>query len=710
MPPIVDNHIQAWVCGAIAFLALLVYGLGDVFRLSAKRIWAISSVCFAESYRRKVLLITPLAIIGVIVVAQLQRPIDEQDAIRQTLKFCLFATGMLVTVTAIILAATNLPKEIDNRVIYTVVTKPTTRLEIILGKILGFARVSAMILIVMGLFTLGYAGFRSWRFERGIADRLSAPPTEIDEVSRPTLKHYFDAGLLTAKDLVNTTDLQIYSRVPDPSSSRRYTYGNGESDIVIPFEVKPIDLSPPGLDPVTPGAGGLGISLRIGAERIPGMPDQPEARAEAKPRAALPPTVAAPATQSATKPAVASAIAAPTSSPASANIMLQIFDANQNVLVVSQDISTKPIQIADMTGGDPTQIFIPSRAAQAIYKPGVDVNAPMLIYIQIDGTSPNYEYFLDSDPMRLIVPPVQGSQPTVLLPAKDKTAPAETSPAVFRGREGTAGQQIRGGAVGSIPVAIYRFSDAKPRTNGQDVTFEFKTGIEKNGDEDASVDDTTRMTAEVFDRDSGQKSPPVHVALESIRQTYFTIPAQYLGNGNFDVRIWCNSNQQYLGLFPNSLGMVAASESFTLNLLKSLLIMWLMAILVIAVAICCSTFLSWPIAVVLTLVILLGHWGIEQLGDSTLPGIGPQIVNDMGFSDPNQAKVVSTSVEALSHGLRLLSNVLPDLSQFAATDDIEEGLAVPSSRLTDALVVLGTYGLATMALAYVFLKQKEVAP
>src|SRR3989442_560281 len=79
---------------------------------------AISSVSFRESIRRRVLLITPLAIVGVILVSQLQRPIDEADAIRQTVKFCLFATGLVVSIVTIILACTNLPREIDNRVIY----------------------------------------------------------------------------------------------------------------------------------------------------------------------------------------------------------------------------------------------------------------------------------------------------------------------------------------------------------------------------------------------------------------------------------------------------------------------------------------------------------------------------------------------------------------------------------------------------------------
>ena len=87
--------------------------------------------------------------VGAVIVTQLQKPIDAQDAVRQTVKFCLFATGLVVTVTAIILASTNLPKEIENRVIYTIVTKPTTRLEIVVGKVLGFARVSAAILLII---------------------------------------------------------------------------------------------------------------------------------------------------------------------------------------------------------------------------------------------------------------------------------------------------------------------------------------------------------------------------------------------------------------------------------------------------------------------------------------------------------------------------------------------------------------------------------
>src|SRR5579871_4069296 len=155
-----DNTV--WLIAAvIVFGGLAVFGLDDVRRASFYRVWAISSVCFAESIRRKVLWVVPLAVLGVLAVSLLQHSLDPQEALRQTIKFCLFATSLIITLTALILAATNLPREIENRVIFTVVTKPTTRLEIVLGKVLGFIRVSFTILLFMGVFTWAYLHVRA---------------------------------------------------------------------------------------------------------------------------------------------------------------------------------------------------------------------------------------------------------------------------------------------------------------------------------------------------------------------------------------------------------------------------------------------------------------------------------------------------------------------------------------------------------------------
>ena len=183
IPEFLTDNVRWILFGAILLVGLAI-GFRDLLRFSGTRIWAISSVSFSESIRRRVLLITPVAILGIVIVSQLQHPVDAQDAVRQTIKVALFATGMVVVIATIIMACTNLPKEIENRVIFTVVTKPTTRLEIVLGKILGFAKVSAVLLLIMGVFTWGYVQFRAWNMQREI--RAIVAEHKADDPSHPT--------------------------------------------------------------------------------------------------------------------------------------------------------------------------------------------------------------------------------------------------------------------------------------------------------------------------------------------------------------------------------------------------------------------------------------------------------------------------------------------------------------------------------------------
>src|SRR6185312_14973203 len=129
---IFGDYLGPIIAAFVVIVGLFVIGLRDTLRFSISRAWAISTVCFQQSIRRRVLWITPLVILGVIAVSQYQKVADRQDEIRLTTTYCLFATGMLVALVTIILACTNLPAEIESRVIYTIATKPVTRLEIAL--------------------------------------------------------------------------------------------------------------------------------------------------------------------------------------------------------------------------------------------------------------------------------------------------------------------------------------------------------------------------------------------------------------------------------------------------------------------------------------------------------------------------------------------------------------------------------------------------
>ncbi len=675
LPPIVADHLGASIAVAVVLIGLVGFGFRDLIRFRLRRTWAIASVCFAESIRRRVLWITPLAILGVVVVAQLQKPFDEQDAIRQITKFCIFATGLVVVISVIILACTNLPREIESRVIYTVVTKPITRLEIVLGKILGFSCVSAAILIIMGVFSFGYLHLRARLFEQDIAERLRIGA--VESIARPTLEHYASQGLLNAKSLATANSMQMFARDPQPNQPRKYF--NADNMVLIPF-LLPTNMT--ALDDPTGKAVGMTIRLRVGYD--PATLPKPAAKAgEVKGPIPL---------LASTQPA-----------PAPPQINVQVFDSNQTTALASEVNGGKPIAV-NSPDGTSFEIPVTSAAVSTLTK------FPF-IYIGVLPATGNVQFWVDQSPAELVVPVADQTTPLVLHPANpnDPTSPGKV---VFLGRQGTYGQQqLKGTENGNAPAALYEFSGVRGIADGgAPVPFEVRVGIERGGDEAEDVDSPTLMSLQVRNRKTGLLSPSVELSPENNRTAYGTVPADALSGGDFDVLIHCLTPGDWIGMNQQSLVIVQSESSFAFNLLKSLLVLWLLTILVISISIFCSTFLTWPIAVVLTLVILLGHWGVEQVGDAATAGLGRQFVVDFGVRDPATSEVLSSTVEHLNKLLAIASTILPDISQFSATDDIERGVTIPASTLRDAGTVVLGFGLPLAVLAYVFLKHKEVAP
>ncbi len=660
------THLGWIVAALIIIVGLFIIGLRDLFRFRFRRVRAIASVCFDESLRRRILWITPLAILGVIVVSQLQKPTDEQDAIRQITKFCLFATGLVVVISTIILACSNLPREIENRVIYTVVTKPVTRLEIVLGKILGFASVSAVILIIMGLFTCGYLRLRAWTMERDITDRLASG--SVDPISRPTLQHYVSAGLLNAKTLITAQTMQMFSRMPLDNDPRRYF--TSDNMVLIPFRL-PDNTATSESD----AAPGLTIRINMGY-------DPATAPKVTKP-ASTGPTDFSPLLSS-TQPSVST----------SPEVTVTLFDPNQN-----------NIPGITLNGGKPIEIGAPNGTRFDLHLPASYI-APLtklpFIYVCINGTTPNVHYWIDQHPAQLGVPVTDSDK-------LQAVNPTDTSAFVFMGRQGLSGQQLKGDSSANPPVCIFQFRNASIQQDAP-VPIEMRLGIERGGDAPTDQDAPTQLHLQVRNLSTGQIVQAADFYPENNRPAYASIPAASVAGGNFDVIVTCLSPDQWINLTPASLSIVRSQSLFELNLFKSLGILWLLTVLVISIAIFTSTFLSWPIAVVLTIVILLGRWGVQQVGDAANAGLGRQFVTDFGVRDPVQAQTLSSTIESLNKLLLVVSNVLPDITQFSATDDIERGVSISADRLTDALTVVIGFGLPLSVLAYVFLKHKEVAP
>jgi ABC-type transport system involved in multi-copper enzyme maturation permease subunit len=112
------------------------------------RTMAIARLTFKEALRRKVLAV--FAIFAVIFLfAGWFLDVKSDDPAHLYLSFVLTTTNYLVLVLALFLATFSLPADIKSKTIHTIVTKPVRPTEIIMGRMLGFAAVGTLLLVVM---------------------------------------------------------------------------------------------------------------------------------------------------------------------------------------------------------------------------------------------------------------------------------------------------------------------------------------------------------------------------------------------------------------------------------------------------------------------------------------------------------------------------------------------------------------------------------
>jgi hypothetical protein len=695
-----------WALAGLIVVAVLVYGLGDLLRLNSKRIWAISSVGFRESIRRRVLWITPLAMLGIVAVTQLSHPVDAQDTIRQATKYCLFATGIVVVIATLILACTSLPKEIDNRVIYTIVTKPTTRLEIVLGKVVGFARTSLVILLIMGLFSYAYLQFNAGQLRAAAQSQLRTLPAA--DPSRDTLQHYADEGLLHSRTYARPTGLAMFARVPDPSDKYAWVFGAGEQNVVYTFDL-PAEV-------FTHEDTFLMFNVRVAARQ-----PRPLSRREIEQEAPDPTATTRATTQGVQrlpgKPRIEARLLNKEGfTAASANLMMDVMHQSEvqskdpNVFKDAGSVVLEPV--AGSRAGEGTAIIAvpPQSVFGKLKELPEDSNGRRRVSIMITGLTPATWYGFANDSVTLTseVMTSKGQQMTLTVPRASDDG--RDLPVGFRGRLSTThNQQLRGDAdPNEAPVAIFQFRGSGLATAADTVPFEFRTKVERSGAEVGEAENVTNVELVIRNRKSNFVAPPILIKPDSDRPTFFRAPAAAVAGGDFDVQVRSRTEGHYVGLRTGSLAVVASTQSFATNLVKSLLILWLLSVLVVVIAIFCSTFVSWPIAVVLTLVLLLGRWCVVQLGE---PSSAQQIWNEFfPRAGSVETRVFTDTFSVLNWLLRFVAGLLPDLDQFRVTEDIERGVTIPFKGLLDPLRVLATFGLPVLLLAYLFLRKKEVAP
>lgn len=129
---------------------VLIDSFWDVVKMSPRRVWAITWLAIAEARRRYVIVIFAIFMV-IMLFAGWYLDAESDKPAEVYLTFVLTSSSMLAIMLGLMLSAFSLPEDLENKTIYTVVTKPVRSSELIVGRICGFMIVGTVLLLVMGV-------------------------------------------------------------------------------------------------------------------------------------------------------------------------------------------------------------------------------------------------------------------------------------------------------------------------------------------------------------------------------------------------------------------------------------------------------------------------------------------------------------------------------------------------------------------------------
>ena len=153
----------------------------DFLYMSPRRIWAIAGLAIKESLRRRVILVAFCIFAATLLFGSWFMDAGSENPDQIYLNTVMWGTQLLVLVTGLLISAFSLPEDIQNKTIYTVVTKPVRPTEIVIGRILGFGLLGTGLLALMGLISFLFV-WRSLAHDHQVAGATQtiAEFSEID--------------------------------------------------------------------------------------------------------------------------------------------------------------------------------------------------------------------------------------------------------------------------------------------------------------------------------------------------------------------------------------------------------------------------------------------------------------------------------------------------------------------------------------------------
>ena len=655
----------ALLTGLVLLLAgAVAVGLRDMLRLSWTRLWALAALTFRESIRRRVLLLIPGAMAAIVAIGAFQRSFDEVGQIHQLTATCIRVASGLTLLLMILLSAFAFPREIESRTIYSLLTKPVSRLEVFLGKVLGLWLVALSVMAIMGAFSYGYLQLRESQLSYQARQRLANQPKDVE----PVLQQHLKMGLLTAANYIDAPVPQVHPIVPYEYSElpRKWMITGrgylGLYSIKVPPLTERAARYELRLRLDIPQAGSLDKIMPVVRLFVPSLTSDNKVPAWQPPRA----VELAGWTAGLWKPLEFEHFHL---SP-DGKVWEGAVDLEPGLLLAMGQLTTQLAFSVDVNSQTPRLAGLiqplPAEAPRAVH--GLEL-VPVLVEKTADT-------------------PAQYGKP--IRPEKLSLFPRAQATARFS----VAGSPESG----PIEVAEYVFNDIplKDLPDG-DVVVRLRINVDQN-------DSRAVITA----YPSFGKPAHLSAAVSKRLGAYVVVPRKIVEAGLLKLQIRPQRMDDVFVLSADSVRLVTKPTGFAPNLVKSLLICQVQAMIVVALGVMASVFLSWPVALLLTSVLLIAG--------NLLDMVRGMLANPGGFSvfavtgeDKSIDFASQAGNEFFKQSSRLVERIVPDFTRFDPVGFIGQGLNTPwatiGSNATWALIYIGV----AMAIGYLALHFKEVA-
>ena len=193
------------------------------------------------------------------------------------------------------------------------------------------------------------------------------------------------------------------------------------------------------------------------------------------------------------------------------------------------------------------------------------------------------------------------------------------------------------------------------------------------------------------------------------------------GNGKVKMILTCRDVNQYLGVARADLYLRAGDKVYWANFLKGYIGIWCQMIVIIAMGVALSTFLSAPIVMLGTLVMIIVGFCtpfIRAMTEIDHEGGGPiesfiRVVTqqnmildlDTGVS----VTLIKNADKLIVQMLNSITYLAPDFSKMNFANNLTYGYAIDDQRLLISVIIALTFCVGLSILGYFALKTREIA-